>query len=512
MSVTDLLIVGSGPVGSAFARLVGDARPGTTITMIELGPQVTDPAGTNVRNLPIADRDAARERSQGPKGAPSGDVERPLHVEGTIMSPGGTYLASPGRQPGMPAAALSSCVGGMGVHWTCATPRPNDDERIDFIPAADLDSALDLAEGLMKVTTLPENPYGRAIKEMLRDHFGDSLPEDRRPDGLPMSALPQPDGSIRWGGADTILGPTPVELRAETIARRLIVEGDRVTGVEVEHLPSGATEVLEAKVVIVAANALQTPQLLWASGIRPDALGRYLTEHVLVYSVVALSDEVIERAGIDTPVEDLIKDPIASTFGIPYTEDIHPFRTQVMHMAHPPFPVDETQLNVGAARFVAMGNGVRKFPRPEDRVVFSDTATDGWGMPQLSIEYEVTARELSEVEAAKVDLHQVAQRLGSFIPGGEPQLMPAGTSLHYKGTVRMGDDGGEASVVDPRSRVWGFSNLFLGGNGLIPTATVTNPTLTSVALAVHALPAVLTELEGHNVGTGRTAAADAPAA
>lgn len=495
MPRTDLLIIGSGPVGSAFARLVAEARPHTAITMIELGPQVTTPAGTNVRNLPVEQREAARTRSQGPHGHPSGDSERPMHVEGTIISPGGTYLAAPGHQPGMPAAALSSCVGGMGVHWTCATPRPNDDERVPFISPADLERALAEAERIMQVAALPENLYGKALCDVVSEHFGRALPEGRGPANLPMSAIPHADGTIEWGGADTVLGDVRVDLHAETICRRLIVDRDRVTGAEVEHLPTGLRRVIEAKAVVVAANALQTPQLLWASAIRPRALGRYLTEHVLIYSVVALSDEIVERAGVDIPVEELVKDPTASSIGVPYTMGVHPFRTQIMHMAQPPFSVDESQVRVGAARYAAMGNGVRKFPRAEDRVVFSDTDVDGWGMPQMSIEYSLTDREHAEIKVAMDDLRAVGARLGSFVPGGEPTLMPNGTSLHYKGTVRMGDDHGAASVVDPRSRVWGFPNLFLGGNGLIPTATATNPTLTSVALAVHAVPAVLGQLD-----------------
>jgi C-glycoside oxidase len=484
----DLLIVGSGPVGSTFARVVSERQPEARILMVEAGPVLTDPPGLNLKNLDDPDElQRARELSQGPPQAPAGDVDIPI-VEGTITARQGTHLAEPGSA-GMPAAAMSTCVGGMGAHWTCATPRPYGSERIPFIPERELDNALAAAERILSTTTMAfaESPQGAAIRARLGEAFDGELPEGRKVGILPVAAR-EDGGRILWTGVDTILEPLResgrFELRAETLCRELAVDGRRVTGAV---LGDGST--VDARAVVVAADTLRTPQLLFASGIRPAALGRYLTEHPLTFAVVVVDPDLVPPR--EQAHERL--DPVMSVITVPFSEQ-HPFHAQAMYVDRIPFPLPGLGEVHAPAGFVTMGWGFRKWPRAEDRVEFSDEHRDAFGMPAMTIHYELTERELAEQEHALANIARAGTALGAFPAGGEPRVMPKGSSLHYMGTIRMGERDDGASVCDSFSRVWGYDNLVVGGNGLIPTANACNPTLTSVALAVRACDALVTTL------------------
>ena len=100
----------------------------------------------------------------------------------------------------------------------------------------------------------------------------------------------------------------------------------------------------------------------------------------------------------------------------------------------------------------------------------------------MTIEYELTDAEITEIAAATERLKRAGSALGEFI--AQPRLLPNGSSLHYMGTTRIGETDDGTSVADPWSRVWGVEGLLVGGNGTIPTANTMNPTLTSVAVAV----------------------------
>jgi pyranose oxidase len=515
-----VVVVGSGPIGAAYAREILENHASVKVIMFEAGPQLTAIPGRSVRNIADADaKQRARDLSQGPQsgtlreslGIPAGVV-----VEGMFTARQGTHLIDfggegSGHAPTFPAAAASTNVGGMGAHWTCAIPRPEGAEKIPFIGEAEWDELIGRAEELLHAqdAAFADSSIGGAIRSILEKEFGSELPAGRGVGTLPVAGDPQPDGSMEWAGADVVLGPladasSPLaqrfELRDLSLVREITFDGDRATGVAVEDLRTRETYTVVADVVIVAADAFRTPQLLWASGIRPAALGRFLTEHPVVICTVALNGESMSEFVTDEQLDEELArramnsaDPVAAVNRIPYSEPDHPFSLQVMYAELPPFQLDPSNPHTNNRwGYVNMGYGMRKRPRVEDGISFDNAELDYRGMPNMTIEYALTDSEQVEIDAATARLRRAGNALGTFV--AEPRLLPPGSSLHYMGTTRIGTENDGTSVADPYSRVWGTENVFVGGNGTIPTATSMNPTLMSIAIAVRSARALASEL------------------
>jgi choline dehydrogenase-like flavoprotein len=496
-SSVDVAIVGSGPTGAAFARILAERAPDARVAMFEAGPTVTAPAGAHVKNITNPDSRAAAQRAS----------EGPGPVAETLANPGaaasgrnrarpGTFLLGDGAvQPGedgLPVAAMSSNVGGMSAHWTGACPRPQASERIDFLP--ELDELLADAERLLGVTAhaFSSSPYTEAILSRLSDAVDQGRPESSRAQRMPLAAHRRADGALVWSGSDVVLGDvtrenTAFTLHDESLVTRVLIEDGQASGIQVLDRRSGLTHSIAARYVVVAGDAIRTPQLLWASGIRPNALGRYLNDQTQIVFAVRIDD-------VDAPAAVESTTALSESSGVnwvPFTDE-SPFHVQVMQLdASPVALADDDPAAPGS--IVGLGLFCAKDLQREDRVAFDENAVDAYGMPAPRIHYRLTHSDRAVLERGRSEILRLGAAIGTPL-NPAPFTMPLGASLHYQGSTRMGTADNGESVCDPTSQVWGTPGLFVAGNGVIPTATACNPTLTSVALAIGGARRLASEL------------------
>jgi choline dehydrogenase-like flavoprotein len=491
MEHADVVIIGSGPAGSTYARLICDQAPGARVLVVEAGPVVSQPPGAHVNTItdPAA-RERAQVASQGPvrhsyEIAPSGLelLTNRLGDDGPILPHVGLFLLGSAQEasPEFPAAAMASNVGGMGAHWFGSSPRPYGSERIGFLDPAVLDDALATAERLLGVSAGQFAGSAEAARResMLSAVFDEGRTPDRRVQPMPLAVSRKTPGSGQAGPA-VILGPLrggahdQFELRPETLCRRVLMTSGRATGVDLVDLATGRPYQVTARQVVVAADSLRTPQLLFASGVRPAALGRHLTEHPYIAALYTVEADPGEAG--DPAFDEVM--PSSGVTWIPFDGLGFPLHVQVHQRAS----------------LLSAGLFLTKEVVAENRVEFSDSDRDWRGLPSMRVHYSLTPRDRAVVGQAMEVAAGVARACAGTPLDGWPRLMPPGSSLHYQGTVRMGpaDDGD--SVCDQHGRVWGTENLFVAGNGLIPASTACNPTLTGVALAAIGARAVSSQL------------------
>ncbi|MFF0146668.1 pyranose oxidase [Amycolatopsis sulphurea] len=507
---TDVLIVGSGPVGATFARTLVDG--GRSVLMVDAGPQLSRRPGEHLKNH------LAYQHSHERFGTLVRGHLHPLSRPAPAADRAGELIS-------LAAGVATYAVGGMATHWTGVTPRHHPVvERSGAFPAGEWDALYRDAETLLRTDTgLTADAISHLlVLDTLAAEYAELSGPDRVQD-LPIAAERRADNPrlVRWTGADTVLGPLAEDdhsgfvLREQHQCTRLVPaqDGSRVDHAEIVDHTTSQTLRVEANTYVVACGAVLTPQLLYASGIRPAALGRYLTEQPVAFCQIVFGDDLLERAATDPrfagriaaqraghPADPVLipADDLDPNVWIPVSRD-RPWHCQI----HRDLPYDDMAADPGTdGRLVV---DLRWFglvdPARANRVRFSDTAKDVYGMPEASFEFALSDEDRARQHRMMADLRRAAAALGPYLPGSEPRFVVPTLPLHIAGTTRMGPDP-DSSVVDPGSRVWGMENLYLGGNGLIPTGTASNPTLTSVATALRAARGILRA--GHPFSAGRS--------
>lgn len=305
--------------------------------------------------------------------------------------------------------------------------------------------------------------------------------------GCPIGVLPNPLithlKQAREAGA---------EVRANTEVLRLMTNasGDRMSGVLVAG-KDGETELIEADLVVLAANTVQNPRLLLnsaAGGVANSSglVGAYLMTHLAV-SAFGLFNEATEPY-LGTPGGMLVsqesydgKDTRESGFGS-YQWMIAPSTKPNDLLGHAMARPDiygealHQFMKRAAQNFGAMTAVVEDLPL-RDNAVSVAAQKDANGMPLAQMNHSSHADTMALAEGAKEQGLSVMRAAGAE----EAWSIPPG-SMHLMGGTIMGDDAA-SSVVDSYGRAHDVENLFVAGPGLMPTSGGVNPTFTVTALA-----------------------------
>ncbi len=279
------------------------------------------------------------------------------------------------------------------------------------------------------------------------------------------------------GLAEALRHPN-VRLQTGAKVTRLVADGRRVTGVEVER--AGGSETLRAPLVVLAAGAILSSALLLASANEEhprglangsDQVGRNYMNHNLT-GMVAYNPFRRNRTVYEKTIQ--VNDFYLS--GGPEGEPLG--NIQMLGRITGPILAGEAGLPFWLARHIADRSihimaMSEDLPDPNSRVF--------WRNGEVVLDWR---RTNTKAHALLVDRLKAAMRRAGWpvtLARGFPKSKPS----HQCGTNRMGADP-RTSVVDVNLKAHDLDNLYIVDASVLPTSAAVNPSLTVAALALRA--------------------------
>ena len=290
---------------------------------------------------------------------------------------------------------------------------------------------------------------------------------------------------------------------------RVLVEHGRAAGVEGTYLdPEGrvARVTVRAPQVVVAAGALDTPAVLLRSGIGGPAAGDYLRLHPATAVLgfydepqkswwgppqSALSMEYADLAdGYGYLIETSHASPGVSGSSLPWETGRQHKEDMARGAASSAMVLLVRDHGHGRVTVDGAGNPVHDYPFTDA----IDQRNFRHGLRQLCVLHEAAgAHEIVTLHRKRLTWRrgESLEEYGARVH--DAPLTPyehATFSLHHMGSARMGQDPA-TSVADPWGQLHDTPGVWIGDASAFPTASGTNPMLTTMALAHRTAEAVL---------------------
>lgn len=282
------------------------------------------------------------------------------------------------------------------------------------------------------------------------------------------------------------------------VVDRVTTDGGRATGIVARR--GGSTITVEAKAVVLAAGALNTPAILLRSEARRPAVGDYLRLHPVTAVWARFDQRVDPWTGIlQTRYSEEFADLDGDGYGFRFeTAPIHPlfpaafigwedgesFKGDVLGLGH---------LDVGGILLRDRGHGrvrLRRDGTPLWKYKISrlDQAHVREGVRRAAEMYVAAgASELVSSTVFPVRWRPASGRdLDDFMADvdriGYGSNQTSYFTFHQMGSARMGNDPA-SSVVDDRNECHDVQSLFVMDGSCFPTSSGVNPMLSIAAIA-----------------------------
>jgi choline dehydrogenase len=301
-----------------------------------------------------------------------------------------------------------------------------------------------------------------------------------------------------------VVGRSNLEVRTDAHVTRVLVEGSTAIGVELNG-PSG-TERIDAGLVILAGGSIQSPALLWRSGIGPAPtlqsrgirpvvenpnVGEHLVDHPGVFAFFALGER--------EPNPDEPQFQIGARYTSTTGENDDDMFLSMMNIWDVSASRDFAAM-LGADKVTVLTCGVHA-PRSSGRLIAPDVdpnATPGIDLNLLDDPAD-TQRLVEGVRRCR----SIATQMQADGTLGRPLLVDDATLAddaamaeyvagfvapwyHPTGTCRMGAEA-SSSVVDGRLQVHGVTNLHVVDASVMPSITRAPTNLSTIAIAERAV-------------------------
>lgn len=449
----DVIIVGTGPGGGgALWRLAQQwGNNGKRIGVIEAGDYLL-PA--NMYDLPNW-----------------------LPLWANVEKPNPLYYESipiyPSDRPTPPTPLLTSfdqliALGGRSIKWGMVAPRirPIDLEGWP-VTLKEMNMYYNIAEELMRVNKSFYLSAGFLLNRLRQNGFPEAAD---KPVAIDIFAnvrgeywtTPPRFTSLKLLANAAQLRPFDTAIRTRAV--QVYTERGKVTGLRVMSRDK-KSYFLKTKAVVLAASTFETPRILLNSGIRGEAIGRYLTSHSKLFTLGKISPTDYENPGL---------------FGlfIPRTKG-RPYQMQLRGFS--PLGRD----------FDIIGSGVIE-SRFENRVALDPLSVDEYGLPKPVALFSFSDTDLAVIQQMEQGIKQAAEAMKASI---DPIcITPLGLGMHDMGTCRMGTDP-STSATNPYGQIHGVSGLYVADSSLIRTSGAASPFLTIVALSIRTADYVIEQLK-----------------